>query len=121
MSSKFTEIAKRQLGGSEVLSDRTKITIEEVIDVYPDGVLVDEFDILHGDKGPYPVFHIAGTDNYFNGGALALKVAQGWADAFGGDIAAASAELKSSGGCKFAVFKGKTRNGNTITRFDPIG
>ena len=118
--SKFTQAAKKCLSGSPVLEGRTKLELDTVMSRYPEGVTVDEFDILAGEKGPYPVFHIKDTDNYFNGGALAMKVVEGWVAMYEGDVSKASEELKKEGGCTFKLTHGRTRKGNPIIVYSVV-
>ena len=122
MSNKFTQAAKDALGGSRVMKGRTKVTTEYVIANYPNGVTITEFDfIVKGDGTSYPVFAFAEKpDAYFNGGALAAKVANNWVSMYDGDIDAASEALKADGGAKFILSKKKTRTGKTITEFEPV-
>lgn len=118
----FAQSAKEALGGSHVMQNRTKIGTNDLIALYPDGITVTEFDfITKGDGTSYPVFAFA-EDNarYFNGGALANKVATKWASLYDGDIEAASEALKATGGCKIKLSNQKTKTGRTITGFDPI-
>lgn len=116
--SRFSESAKKSLKSSRVMEGRTKVKLDKVMEDYPNGVTVDEFDILHNAKGEeYVVLHIKGTDLYFNGGALALQIATGWVNDFDGDAMTASDELKGEGGCTFKLGKKPTKNGNTLTTY----
>ena len=120
--SKFTESAKTHLKRSRVIDGREKLDVDEVIKRYPDGVTIDEFDVLDGKDGKeYVVLHIKDTNNYFNGGSLALKVCKGWVEDFGdGNPIVASDELKNDGGAMFKIYHTMTKNGNRLTAFDPI-
>lgn len=119
---KFTKSAKEALGGSPVMQDRTKISTEEIIAKYPNGITVTEFDfIAKADGEGYPVFAFAeDPTRYFNGGSLANKVAARWVSMYDGDVYAASTDLKNSGGVKIKLEMRKTKTGRTITGFDPI-
>ena len=119
--SKWSENAKKSIERSRVIDGREKVSIDEVIKNYPNGVCIDEFEILTNEEGKdYVVLHIKGPNNYFNGGSIALKIARGWTDDFDGDDDVASAELAKDGGCTFIIKRGKTKKGNNITLFDPI-
>lgn len=118
----FAQSAKEALGGSKVMQNRTKISTKELISKYPDGLTVTEFDfIAKGDGSGYPVFAFA-EDNtrYFNGGALANKVASKWVAMYDGDIETASVKLRECGGCKIKLSTKTTKAGRTITGFDPV-
>lgn len=118
----FAQSAKEALGGSHVMQNRTKIGTNDLIALYPDGVTVTEFDFITKSDGTgYPVFAYAEDDSrYFNGGALANKVATKWAALYDGDIEAASAALKAAGGVKMKLSLQKTKSGRSITGFDPV-
>lgn len=118
----FAQSAKEALGGSKVMQNRTKIGTNDLIALYPDGVTVTEFDFIAKSDGTgYPVFAYAEDPaRYFNGGALANKVATKWAAMYDGDIEAASDALKAAGGCKIKMSNQKTKTGRTITGFDPV-
>lgn len=118
----FTQAAKEVLGGSKVMQGRKKLSTDEVIARYPNGVTVTEFDfIAKADGTGYPVFAIKEDFTiYFNGGALANKVATKWASLYDGDVERASDALKAAGGCRVKMVKTKTKKGQTITTFDPI-
>ena len=119
--SKFSESAKTHLKRSRVIEGREKLDVNEVIKRYPNGVVIDEFDILDGRDGEYVVLHIKDTNNYFTGGSLALKVCKGWTDDFGnGNPIVASDELKNDGGATFKIYHTTTKNGNRLTAFNPI-
>lgn len=122
MANKFTQAAKEALGGSKVMQGRSKVTTEYIMTQYPNGVTITEFDfIVKGDGTSYPVFAFAEKpEAYFNGGALASKVANGWVSMYDGDIEAASEALKENGGAKFILSQKKTRTGRTITEFKPV-
>lgn len=118
----FAQSAKEALGGSHVMQNRTKISTNDLIAMYPDGVTVTEFDFIAKSDGTgYPVFAFAEDDSrYFNGGALANKVATKWAALYDGDLEAASAALKAAGGVKMKLSLQKTKSGRSITGFDPV-
>lgn len=119
--SRFSESAKKAIERSRVITGREKISTDDVIKNYPNGVCVDEFEILTGETGKdYVVLHIKGTNNYFNGGSIALKIARGWVEDFEGDEETASAELTKEGGVTFKLSRATTKKGNNITLFDPI-
>lgn len=118
----FAQSAKEALGGSKVMQNRTKITTKDLISKYPNGITVTEFDFIAKSDGTgYPVFAFAEDDTrYFNGGALANKVASKWAAMYDGDIETASAKLKDTGGCKIKLSTKTTKTGRTVTGFDPV-
>ncbi len=119
---KFTQAAKDALGGSRIMKDRVKISTDDIIAKYPNGVTIDEFDLIQkADGSAYPVFAFRENPTcYFNGGALAKKIVDEWIKMYDGDIDTACDDLKGSGGVKFRLSHKKTRTGKTITAFDPV-
>lgn len=121
MANKFTEQAKNALGGSPIMNGRTKLSTEDVISKYPEGVTINGFDVIHKSDGTsYPVFSIA-EDNtvFFNGGSLAQKIVDEWLKEGYGDIDGINAELKKQG-AKFILGHGKTKSNKTITTYTPV-
>lgn len=124
---KFQQIAEQAVSNSAVIAGHEKITTDDLIAKYPDGVTIIAFDFIsrssddESDGDGYPVFNFAEDQTkYFNGGTISSKVATGWINAYAGDIAAASADLGASGGVKFKMGHKKTKTGKNITTFDPI-
>lgn len=118
---KFAQEAKQALSGCKVMENREKITTEELIRTYPQGVTVNEFDLIASNDKTYAVFAFAeDPKKFFNGGTIATKIAERWANLYEGDIELASDELKASGGVKFIISSKKTRNGRTLTDFTPV-
>lgn len=124
---KFVAIAKKETVLSEVMEDRTKLSVDEIIEKYPNGVTIIEFDIVTIEdpkKGSstFPVFAIKeDPETCFFGGAILSKIASEWANAYGGDIETASAELTKCGGVKIKMYAKKTKAGNNLTAVDIIG
>lgn len=126
-NSKFHDIAKEQTVFSPVMEGREKTTTQEVIDKYPNGVTLTEFDIVilpdkSGEEKPVPVFAIKEDPGVaFFGGVVLSKMAQAWATAYEGDIATASAELKASGGVKVKLTNSKTKSHNDVVSVEVLG
>lgn len=122
MANKFTEIAKHVMGGSPVMQGRNKMTTEQVIEAYPSGVTIIEFDLIQkADGDTYPVFAFKEDEgSFFNGGTMASKVVNEWIDEYDGNIDRCNADLKAAGGAKFRLGKAKTKTGKSITTFDPV-
>lgn len=127
-NNKFVNIAKEQTVFSPVFENREKTTTQDIIDKYPDGVTLVEFDIVSmyderskQDK-PVPVFAIKEDDGVaFFGGVVLCKMAQAWAAAYDGDIAAASSELKATGGVKVKLTNSKTKNHQDVVSVEVLG
>ena len=73
--SRFTEMAKRKTAGSPVLDERTKISTDEIIARYPNGVTINGFDFLNGKNGRYVVCSFTNDPGrYFNGGKILTEI-----------------------------------------------
>lgn len=114
-------IASKAVGGSPIINGKQKITTDTLIEKYH-FVTVTAFDLIpNGDGTLYGVFNFAeDPDGYFNGGALATKVALAWADQFEGQIDEANKALADEGGVQFRISQRRTKAGKTITTFDPV-
>ena len=121
MENKFTQIAEQALGNSPIMTGREKISTEEVIRKYPDGVTLTAFDIIDNGKDGYAVFTIQEEPaKFINGGALLSKMAFEWVKAYEGSIEDASADLDRCGGVNVRLSVKKTRRGNTITAVEIV-
>lgn len=118
----FKALAQEAVGGSPIMKGREKIAVDTLIALYPNGVTVNGYDFIRKSDGTgYPVFTIAEDDKvFFNGGAIANKIAEEWTLAAGGDVEAASRELNEIGGVKFKIGKRRTNDGRTVNTFDPV-
>lgn len=111
------ENAVREVSGvSPVIRGREKISTAKLLEWGK--VTVDEFDLIRGRNGEYAVFHVAGTNFYFNAGKIGTEIAQKWEEAFGGDLDKANDELIKSGGVTLKAYQKKTQSGNLLTVFD---
>ena len=121
MANKFTQQAKQALGGSPIMNGRSKMSTEEIIAKYPEGITINGFDVINkADGTSYPVFSIAEDDTvFFNGGSLAQKIVEQWLKEGYGDLEGINAELKKEG-AKFVLGKGKTKSNKTITTYTPV-
>lgn len=122
MANKFLQSAKESLNGNKLMLNREKVSTDYIIERYPNGITITEFDfIVKADGTSYPILCYAEESNkYFNGGALFDKVCTGWITLAEGDIERASEELKQVGGVKFKLTKKRTKTGRTITDCVPI-
>ena len=111
MSVDFRNIAIESTTLSPIMDGRTRLSMDDVISSYPNGVTVDGFDIIH-----YSVVTFAeDSDKFFFGGKVLTNIVNGWIAVFEGDIEKASSALKDSGGVKMQFAHGRTKNGNNLT------
>ena len=117
----FKSLAKEATTLSHLMEDRVKVTTDDIISGYPDGITITEFDYVNTGKEEY---YIAGFSEdegaYLNCGLILAKVFDSFVKAFDGDINGASDCLKEQGGLKVKLEKTRTRSGNTITRVSVI-
>ena len=119
----FKDLAKRQTTLSEVMLDREKVTTEELMEKYPDGVTIIAFDYITSrkSKGKYPVFNIAEDATVFcNGGTVLDRIFTDFVNAMDGDVKAASDELRRQGGLQVKLSKGETKAGDELTLVEVI-
>lgn len=119
----FRGMAKRQTTLSEVMNDREKITTQEVIERYPDGITIVAFDYIQSkkSKGKYPVFNFSEDMTVFcNGGTVLDRIFTDFVNAMDGDVAAASNELRRQGGLQVKLSNGKTKAGDDLVMVEVI-
>ena len=101
---------------SSLQNNRNKISTEELISSFPDGVTVNQFDFATIEDKVFAVVTFAEDDTrYYNGGTVLTKMCLNWAAGFAGDPEAASTALAKSGGVKLKFTESKTKNGNNVT------
>ena len=117
MAFNFKQSAQESTALSELMTDRDKLSTEELVVKYPDGVTLTAFDVIDNNKGRYSVFHIKENDKVFYcGGIVLLKIVEGWLKGFDGDIDMANAELAKMGGVKVKLELSKTKDNNNLTK-----
>lgn len=117
MSIDFRALAKKQTSLSEVMTDREKVTSEELMETYPEGFTIVAFDMVQSKKshGKYPVFNIAEDNTIFaNAGTILTRIFNEMVDAMGGDVDKASNELRRQGGLKVKLGHGTTKAGDDL-------
>lgn len=127
MANMFATLAKRATTLSAIMEGREKITTEDIIKNFPDGITITEFDIVttpdaNGNPSTYPVIAFAEDNTKFLYGGKALNdVVTTWLANFEGDVETTSNALKAAGGVKIQLTAGKTKQGRNFTRVDVIG
>lgn len=118
----FKKMAQDELSLSPLMAGRDQIKTEDLVG---QTVTVTGFDFaIITDKGvekTFPVLLLKEyPDRYYNGGALLSKLCRCWADAYDGDIEAASADLEAEGGVQLRFTATKTKSGNNLTAVDVV-
>ncbi len=103
MGFSFKDTARKIAGNNHfIMSTRTRIKFDEIIDKYPDGITITAFDLFDDKKaGRYPVIAFAEDDTKFamGGGKMFADIISSWYDQYG-DGETASDALKAQGGVK---------------------
>ncbi len=118
MSFNFKQAAIEATTLSELMVDRQKVTTDEIIKHYPEGVTITAFDFVQGKEGDdYPIFLFAeSTKSYFSGGVVLKQIAKKWLSAFNDDIAKCNEALAASGGVKIKLENSRTKKGNNLVK-----
>lgn len=119
----FRNMAKRQTTLSEVMTDRTKISNDDLMTNYPDGFTIMAFDMIQSKKtkDKYPVYNIAEDPTVFcNGGTVLKRIFNDFIEAMDGDVKAASDELRRQGGLKVKLGYGTTKAGDDVITVEVI-
>lgn len=120
--SRFTDLAKKKTSGSPVLSERTKISTDELIAKYPNGVTINAFDFLSGKNGRYAVCAFRENPGlFFNGGKILTDIFESFVDEYKTDensfadaYEACSRDFATE--ClKVKLSSGRTKDGNRVT------
>lgn len=119
----FREIAKKETSLSEVMTDRTKVSTDDLIEQYPDGVTITAFDYVQSKKseGKYPVFNIAEDATVFcNAGTILTRIFDEFVAECNGNVDKASSELRRQGGLKVKLGHGQTKSGDDLITVEII-
>ena len=126
MSNMFARIARSATSLSPIIEGKVKIPTEDIIKIYPDGITINNFDMVSGtdQQGAptmYPVYTFEEDDTKFGfGGAVLKKIIESWIAAFDGDIESTQKALKANGGVKLRFSQGRTKRGNNITMVEVV-
>lgn len=115
MAFNFKKSATKNLVVSSLMQDREKISVEEIIAKYPEGITIVAFDMIHGvANGDYPVVLFAEDNSKFlmGGGKIFASIVNDWLANFEGDSAKGSSELAAQGGCKIKFSKRRSTKSN---------
>lgn len=127
MANMFAQLAKRATTLSILMEGKEKISTEDIIKKYPEGITINEFDVItttdaHGVPQTYPVMCFKEDSTKFLYGGKALNdIATTWLANFEGDVEATSNALKAAGGVKIKMVADKTKQGRNFTRIEIIG
>ena len=105
---------------SKLLENRTKISTEEVLAKYPEGVTVIGFDFLTGDNGKYPVCIFKENNNEcFFGGTAMTEICNRWMEGYN-TVDECNADLAAEGGVKLKFEKSKTKQNRNFIKISIV-
>ncbi len=117
MPNKFAQIARKATTLSPIMEGKERLTVDDIISLYPDYITINGFDIISSGAESYPVLTFAEDSSKFVfGGAIMNNICHDWAELCEGDIEEASKQLNLAGGCKIKFEKGRTKAGNNLTK-----
>lgn len=125
MSNKFVVSAIESSTLSPLMKDRDKLSIDDLINTYPDGVTVIGFDFVSlDDETEYFIFIFSeDKTKFFSGGTVLNNIAADWIGLYpeNTDIEEINRDLEDEGGVKIKIEKGKTRKGNNLNIARVVG
>ena len=118
--SKLKDLAKNAVAMNTITTGKTKISVDTLIAIYPEGVTINAFDIVNSTNGKFPVFSFEeDTTKFFTGGKALTDMVNSWIDSFDGNIATVNEELKNEP-VKIKMEKIKTQNNRTFTKIEIV-
>lgn len=123
MAINFKKVAQKEVTLSEIMVDRSKLDIDQVSVLYPNGITIDGFDFatVYSEKTKSESTFAVCTfkedpTKYIMCGAVMTKICTAWCEACPGlTIDQISNELKASGGVRVKFSKTTTKKGNNLT------
>lgn len=119
----FRQLAIKETSLSDVMTDREKISTDELISKYPNGFTIIAFDYVQSKKsdGKYPVFNIEEDPSVFgNAPTILQRIFDSMVAECKGDVDAASDELRRQGGLTIKFGHGKTKAGDDVITVEVI-
>ena len=118
----FKKMAQDELSLSPLMAGRDQIKTDDLIGQTVTATGFDFATITDtGVEKTFPVLLLKEyPDRYYNGGALLSKLCRCWAEAYDGDIEAASDDLAAEGGVQLKFTATKTKSGNNLTAVDVV-
>lgn len=114
-------LAKKQAGNDKRFEGLKRLKMEQLIALYPNGVLITEFRKFSGDNGDWYAFAFAEDQNaYFGGTTILNNMADTWVEE-GQTVIEASDELKKLGGIKLKLFWTTNKRGQQMVDYEVIG
>lgn len=116
------DLARKATTLSELMENREKISTNEVIKNFPDGITLNAIDVIKTSDVEYPVFTFSEDSNrFYCGGIVLSKIVDAWLEEYNRDLGMLNHDLAETGGVKVKLTESKTRDGkNNITQVEVI-
>lgn len=120
MAMSFRDMAQRATSLSDIMEGRDKMTCKQLVEKYPDGVTIADFDIVRNKKNEeYVIFTIEEDDTIFvNGSTVLNRIFFDAVDAYDGEVSVARREFKREGGLAVRLYMDKTKGGDDLIKVD---
>lgn len=108
---------------SELMENREKLNIDDVIAMFPNGFHISDFDLINiPETAPFAIITIAENDEVFIFcGVVITNIVNSWVKMFDGDIDECRRVYKEANDfLKVKAEKVRTKNGHTITKVSVI-
>lgn len=113
----FKQYAEQATTLSPLMTGREKKNTDYMIENYPNGFTIEEFDMITIKESMFPVVTVKEEPGiFYYGGTVLSKICNEWINAYEGDITQASEDLKRAGGIKIKVTNGKTKSNQNLTQ-----
>lgn len=117
---KFSDIAKKSVNNNSIMAGREKISTDDIIAVYPNGISINSVNMVTYQGNEYPVFTFVEDDSkYFSGGKALKSIVNAWVDACEGDISEINVGI-SAEPVKIKLTKIKTSTGRNFVKVDIV-
>lgn len=112
----FRDLARKATTLSELMENREKISTEDVIKNFPDGITINAVDVIKTSTATYPVFTFADDNTkFYCGGIVLTKIVNMWLEEYNGDLGMLNHDLAESGGVKVKLAESKTKDKKNVT------
>jgi hypothetical protein len=117
MANKFAAAAKKATILSPIMEGKERLTVDDIIALYPEYITINGFDIISSGMESYPVLTFAEDSSKFVfGGAIMNNICHDWVELCEGDVEEASKQLNMAGGVKIKFEKATTKAGHNLTK-----
>lgn len=118
--SRFKDLAKKSVNNNSIMAGREKISTDDIIAVYPNGISINSVNMVTYQGTTYPVFTFSEDDSkFYSGGKALTKLANDWLEMCNGDIGEVNEGI-SAEPVKVKLSKVKTSNGRVFVKIEVV-